>query len=73
MIDEPTLRSVAELTGGAFYRAQDADQLRGVFARLPNQITLQKEDREITVAFAILGALLAAAAIVLTLLWNRTP
>jgi Ca-activated chloride channel homolog len=73
VIDEPTLRSVADITGGTFYRAEDADQLRGVFSSLPNQIELQKEDREITVAFAILGALLAGAAIVLSLLWNRFP
>ena len=31
---------VAAITGGTFYRAQDADQLRDVFAQLPKQITL---------------------------------
>ena len=72
VIDEPTLRSIAKITGSAFYKAQDADQLKGVFARLPRQIELQKEDREITVIFAIGGALLAAAAIVLSLRWNRS-
>jgi Ca-activated chloride channel family protein len=71
LIDEPTLTTVADMTGGAFYRAEDADQLRGVFARLPSQIELQTEDREISVVFASLGAVLAIAAIGLSLLWNR--
>jgi Ca-activated chloride channel homolog len=73
LIDEPTLRAVADMTGGAFYRAEDANQLRKVFSNLPNQIELQKEDREITVFFAIFGAVLAVAAIGLSLLWNRYP
>jgi Ca-activated chloride channel family protein len=73
LIDEPTLRAVAESTGGTFYRAEDADQLRGVFANLPNQIELQKEKREISVLFAIAGGLLAAAAVGLSLRWNRYP
>jgi Ca-activated chloride channel family protein len=73
VIDEPTLQSVADITGGAFYKAEDADQLRSVFAGLPNQIELQTEQSEVTVGFALVGALLAIGAIVLSLLWNRTP
>jgi Ca-activated chloride channel family protein len=73
VIDEPTLQEVADITGGTFYKAEDADQLRGVFSGLPNQIELQKEHREISVAFAIAGAVLAMAAIGLSLLWNRSP
>jgi Ca-activated chloride channel family protein len=72
VIDEPTLRSVADLTGGAFYRAEDANQLREVFAGLPNQIELQQQDREITVGFAIGAAVLIAAAMVLALRWRHT-
>jgi Ca-activated chloride channel family protein len=73
VIDEPTLRKVADVTGGAFYKAEDADQLRGVFQKLPHQIELQSEQREISVFFAILGAVLAIAAVGLSLLWNRYP
>jgi Ca-activated chloride channel family protein len=72
VIDEPTLRSVADLTGGAFYRAEDADQLRDVFASLPNQIELQQQDREVTVGFAIGAAVLVAAAMVLALRWRHS-
>jgi Ca-activated chloride channel family protein len=73
LIDEPTLRTVADMTGGSFYRAEDAAQLHDVFSGLPSQIELQKEDREISVVFASIGALLAIAAIGLSLLWNRYP
>jgi Ca-activated chloride channel family protein len=73
VIDEPTLMKVADITGGKFYKAEDADQLRGVFQQLPNQVELQTEQREISVWFAIIGAVLALAALGLSLLWNRYP
>jgi Ca-activated chloride channel family protein len=72
-IDEDTLKSVAATTGGQFYRAQDASQLRDVFSKLPSQIQLQHQDHEISVLFAIIGGLLAALAVGLSLLWNRYP
>jgi Ca-activated chloride channel family protein len=72
LIDEPTLRAVADLTGGTFYRAEDADQLRNVFASLPREIELQTEEREVSVAFAVVGALLVLGAVGLSLLWNRS-
>ncbi|MDQ1425752.1 MAG: Ca-activated chloride channel [Acidimicrobiaceae bacterium] len=73
VMDESTLQQVADITGGKFYHAQDAAQLKSVFAGLPNQIGLQKKHDEISVVFAFLGALLAAAAVGLSLLWNRYP
>ncbi len=73
VIDEPTLTKVAELTGGTFHKAEDAAQLQKVFAELPRQVELQKRKREVSVAFAALGLLLAGAAITLSLRWNRSP
>lgn len=71
--DEGTLQSVANLTGGKFYRAQDADQLRGVFNKLPKDVQLQNRQVELSVAFLGVGALLSLLAMVLSLRWNRTP
>jgi Ca-activated chloride channel homolog len=71
VIDEPTLRSVANLTGGVFYKAEDAGQLTTVFKDLPKTVRLQTRDVEIAAGFAVGGALLALAAMVLSLRWNR--
>lgn len=73
VIDEPTLQTIADMTGGEYYRAENADQLVNVFLDLPTQIVLQEEHLEISVAFAALGALLATLAVGLSLLWNRYP
>jgi Ca-activated chloride channel homolog len=73
MIDEETLQSVADITGGEYFRAEDADQLLQIFLDLPTQIELQKEETEISVLFAALGAILALTAIALSMRWNRFP
>jgi Ca-activated chloride channel family protein len=73
VIDEATLTQVADMTGGEFYKAEDAEQLKKVFEDLPSQVVLQKKDREVSVAFAAFGVLLAGAAMTLSLLWNRSP
>ena len=73
VIDEETLQAVADTTGGAYFRAQNADQLQEVFRDLPSQIVLQEKSLEITVLFVALGAILATLAIVLSLRWNRLP
>lgn len=73
LLDEPTLRSVAEITGGDYFRAENADQLLEVFLDLPKRIELQREAIEISVAFAALGALFVIAALGLSMRWNRIP
>jgi Ca-activated chloride channel family protein len=70
--DEATLKAVAAATGGKYYQAEDASQLRGVFAKLPSDIQNQHEEHEISVWFVLAGALLAVGAIGLSLRWNRT-
>lgn len=73
VIDEPTLQAVAEMTGGSYYRAENADQLLEVFRNLPTQITLQKEMIEISVFFSMGGTILATIAVALSLWRNRFP
>ncbi len=71
VIDEPTLQEVADVTGGQYYRAADAEQLVDVFNQLPSQIVLQEQEVEITVGFAAAGALLIVAAVALALRFRR--
>jgi Ca-activated chloride channel family protein len=73
LIDEPTLQEVAELTGGTYYRAENADQLYEVFLELPTQIVLQKENTELSFLFSAIGAFLFLAAFWLSFRWNRYP
>lgn len=73
LLDEDTLRGMAEVTGGEYYRAENAEQLFDVFVDLPSEFVLQKQRTEIGFVFSFLGALLAAAAVVLSMVWNRFP
>ena len=71
--DPATLKNLSRATGGRYYAAQDAGQLRKVFDELPRQVAQQRKQVEISAAFAALGALLAGAAMLFSLLWNRSP
>src|SRR5690606_21981331 len=70
-IDERTLQSIADLTGGTYHRAADAAELVDVFRGLPKEVILQKQHLEISFVFTALGAVLALAATVLSIRWNR--
>lgn len=70
-IDEPTLQQIAEMTGGQYFAAQDADQLVDVFSQLPSRVEIQTEDVDLSVVFVIAGLLLLGGAVVLSLRWNR--
>ncbi len=72
-IDEETLQAVSELTGGTYYSAESADELQEVFRSLPTHLISRHETTEISFAFAALGALLAALAVALSLVWHPLP
>ncbi len=72
-IDEEALKQVSALTGGAYYSAESADELQRVFQELPTSLIVKHETTEISVFFTALGALLAALAILLGLLWHPLP
>jgi Ca-activated chloride channel family protein len=72
-IDEEALTRVADLTGGRYFKAEDAGQLSDVLGDLPGEIGLHKEDVEITFWFLLAGVLLAFTGVGLSLWWNRAP
>lgn len=72
-IDEPTLKMIAKMTGGEYFAAASADELQHVFDRLSSHTITQTETMEISVFFTALGALVAAIAIGLSLLWHPWP
>jgi Ca-activated chloride channel homolog len=72
-IDEEALMKVADLTGGRYFRAQDAGQLTDVLADLPQEIGLHKKQTEISVLFVLAAVLLVFTGVGLSLWWNRAP
>jgi Ca-activated chloride channel family protein len=72
-IDEATLQQIADETGGKYYGPTSADELNEVFRSLPTYLITKHETLEISVAFAIAGAALAALALALSMLWNPLP
>lgn len=73
LLDEETLQGIADITGGEYFLAENAEQLLDVFLNLPNRVTMQTENQEISVFFSAVGALLSVVAVGLSLLWNRFP
>lgn len=71
--DLPTLKEIADRTGGKAYTAEDAGQLQKVFSGLPRDVTVQKKKQEITASFAVIGALLALGAIAASIRWSPYP
>jgi Ca-activated chloride channel family protein len=69
-IDERALKQVSEMTGAEYYSATSAGELQRVFRDLPTTFITREETMEISVAFTAIGALLAALAIGLAMLWN---
>lgn len=72
-IDEPTLIAVAEQTGGTYHPAQSASELDQVFQELPTELLMDHEVTEVSAAFVGIGALLAAAALLLGRAWRPLP
>ena len=68
-LDEPTLREVARMTGGEYHHAGTAEDLRSVYRKLGSRLQVQTRDTELTALLALLGAVLVAAAALLSVLW----
>ncbi len=71
--DLPTLKEVADRTGGKAYSAQDASELQKVFSGLPRDVTVTKQKHDITVTFALIGAILALGAVAASIRWSPYP
>jgi Ca-activated chloride channel family protein len=70
--DYGALIRISHTTGGTFFRAQDAGQLSRALAKLPAAFTIVRKHLDLAAWFAGAGGLLIAAAVALSLWWNRT-
>ncbi len=69
--DVEALRAIAERSGGEAFTAEQADALSAVYERLGSEVATEREDREVTAAFAGGALLLLGAGSGLSLLWFR--
>lgn len=73
-LDEAILKQISGLTGGTYYNAQSAQDLRAIYENLDRQLVLKPEKTEITSLFAAASILLLLIGGVLSLLWfGRIP
>ena len=71
LADYGALMQISRATGGTFYRAADASQLSSALARLPAAFTIVRRHTDLAAWFAGAGGLIIAAAVALSLWWNR--
>lgn len=73
-LDELTLQTMAEETGGTYFNAQTETDLRAVYEDLSRERIVENEETEVTFAFAAAGLALSLLAGGLGLVWfNRLP
>lgn len=65
-IDEETLTTIADMTGGTYYAATSAGELENVFQNLPTYLVATRETIEISAFFTVFATLLAIVAMILS-------
>lgn len=72
-LDEETLKKVATVTGGEYFRASTSTDLKKIYRLISAKMAMEKSHvTEVTAIFVALGALLAMIAALLSLSWyNR--
>ena len=73
VVDEPTLREVAETTGGQYFAATRGDELQAVLKDLPRHVEVQERDIEVTAALAGLAGLLVLLGLGAAARWTTFP
>ena len=71
--DEATLQQVADVTGGQYFAAADADRLQRVLADLPHTVQTQHRNVEVSVWLAGLAALLLLGSMWAAARWTAFP
>ena len=72
--DEPTMRQIAATTGGKFYKAESAGELREAYENMGSLVSKVERKQEVTFAFLAGGLLLMlAAAAVAVITFPRLP
>ncbi|MGQ0551430.1 MAG: VWA domain-containing protein [Armatimonadota bacterium] len=67
-LDEESLRGMAEITGGSYYRTTNISELRRVYRHLGREIGWERRPTEVTSVAAGVGLLFLVAAVALSML-----
>jgi Ca-activated chloride channel family protein len=69
--DEPSLKSVAAITGGEYFQASSADGLDRVYRDLSTRFVVERKEVELAAIFTAAAAVLSLLAVTLSILWCR--
>ena len=73
-LDEATLQQIAQITKGAYYNAENEQDLRTIYDNLDLQLVIKPEETEITALLAGVGMLVLMIGSTCSLLWfSRVP
>jgi Ca-activated chloride channel family protein len=74
ILDEPTLKAIAQETGGRYYSADNETDLRNIYTNIGTQLVFKSQQTELTAWFAGAAVLVLLVAGLISLLWfNRLP
>ena len=69
IIDEPSLRQMADMTKAQYFHAQSAEELATIYQQLTTVLEKKAEPTEITVVLVAIAGLFAMLSTLLSLLW----
>lgn len=73
-LDEPTLQQIAQMTGGTYFNAQSAQDLRSIYDNLDPELVIKPEKTEITSVLAGMSIFVWLIGGTISLLWfGRLP
>ena len=73
-LDEPALQQISNLTGGAYFNAQNEQELASIYDHLNPQLVVKPESTEVTSLFAAAGVLVMLLGSLFSFLWfGRMP
>lgn len=70
-LDEPTLKAVAQMTGGEYFQASSAADLRKVYENLNVKFAMERTETEISALLSAAAALFITVAALLSIVWFR--
>ena len=68
-LDEETLKQVADITRGSYFRAGTGTELKEIYKTLTTKLVMEKQKTEVTALFAGIAGVVTVLAALLSMLW----